>query len=163
MLSITRKADYALVAMADLADHHPSVVRTRDLSKRRRIPTPVLRKILTTLASRKLVGSARGPNGGFRLSRPPEEITLAQVIAAVESSFRFTDCTGTTKGRPKRKCAVRPVCPVVGSMRKVHGLLEQCLTGVSIAEFASDAVPETVTLKRTNSRRRRRAAKAPAH
>ena len=154
MLSITRKADYALIAMADLAEQHPSLVRTRDLSERRRIPAPVLRKILTMLASRDLVVSIQSPTGGFRLSRPPEEITLAEVIAAIEGSFRFTDCTGAANGRRKRKCAQKPACPVIGSMRKLHGLLEQCLTGVSIAEFASDMVPETVALKRSPQHKR---------
>lgn len=163
MLSITRKADYALVAMADLVEHHPSVVRTRELSERRCIPTPVLRKILSILASRNLVTSIQSPTGGFRLARPPGKITIAEVIAAIEGSFRFTDCRCASNGQPGRRCEQRHACPVIGPMRKVHALLEQCLTGVSIEEFAFDTVPEVMTLKRATRRKRRTPAKATAH
>jgi Rrf2 family protein len=147
--------------VADLAEHHPSVVNTLELSKRRRIAAPVLRKVLTIMASRDLVVSAPGRGGGYRLARPPEKINVADVIAAIEGSFRFTDCTAVSNGRPKRRCAQKPVCPVIGSMCQVHRLLEQCLTGVSIAEFASGAVPETVTLNRTASRKRRKETARP--
>ena len=82
--------------------------------------------------------------------------TVSTCVAAIEGSFRFTDCTGAATGRPERKCEPRAVCPVIGSMRRVHGLLEQCLTGVSIADFASGTVPETITLKRTTGRSRRK-------
>lgn len=158
MLSITRKADYALIAMADLARQHPAVVCTRDLSERRCIPIPVLRKILTMLAGSKLVVSIQGPTGGFRLSRPPREITLADVIAAIEGPFRFVDCAIVAGRRPRRTCEQKSACPVIGPMRKVHGLLEQCLAGVSIADLASDMVPDTVTLSRAAPSRRRRGA-----
>lgn len=159
MLTITRKTDYALVAMANLAESYPSVVRTRDLSRRRRIPRPVLQKILTTLTGHELLVSVQGPNGGYHLRRPPEEIALADVISAMEGSFRFTGCTGT-RGRPSQKCFARSVCPVMGSMGKVHSLLEQCLTGISIADLASGTVPETVTFTSTRRQQRRRVGNA---
>ena len=93
MLTITRKADYALVAMADLAEQYPKTVRTRDIAQRLRIPAPVLQKILTRLASCGLVVSIAGPAGGYHLSQPPEEISLAEVIGAIEGSFCFANCT----------------------------------------------------------------------
>ncbi len=162
MLSITRKADYALIAMADLAGQYPSVVCARDISNRLRIPAPILQKILTQLASGALLVSVLGPSGGYRLSRPPQQIALADVIAAIEGTFRLTACTGAEPSRASRKCASRPVCPVIGSMRKVHGLLEQCLTGVTLAQLASDTVPEIVTLEAATKRTRRKSAKPPA-
>lgn len=158
MLSITRKADYALIAMADLAQKHPSVVSTRDLSERRCIPIPVLRKILTMLAGSKLVVSIQGPTGGYRLGRPPGEITLANVIAAIEGPFRFVDCVDAAGGRARRACEQKSACPVIWPMRKVHDLLEQCLAGVSIADLASDMVPGAVMLRRGTDSRRRRGA-----
>lgn len=66
-------------------DHSPA--------QRRRIPIPVLQKILTRFASQKLLVSVQGPSGGYRLSRPPEEIALAEVIPAIEGSFRLTSCS----------------------------------------------------------------------
>ena len=162
MLTITRKADYALIAMAELTEHYPSLVMTRDISERRNIPVPVLRKVLSMLASRNLLVSIQSPTGGFRLARPPGEITIAEVIGAIEGSFRFAECTGESNGQPRRECEQKPDCPVIGPMRKVHSLLEQCLTGVSIEEFASDTVPESVTLKRSPRRLRRKPARSAA-
>jgi Rrf2 family protein len=151
MLSITKKADYALIAMADFAERYPSVVLTRELSERRRIPVPVLRKILSTLASQDLLASILGPTGGFRMARPPAEISVAEVIAAIEGPFRLADCCDASSEPPKRECEPKPVCPIIEPMKKIHVLLEQCLSGVSIEEFASDTVPEIVTLQRSET------------
>ena len=159
MLSITRVADYALIAMTDLASHYPAPVKMRDISKRMRIPQPTLQKILSALVSRKLVRSIRGPDGGYYLSRPAEEITFFEVVTAVEGSFRLTKCAGNSDGQSTHKCSVRPVCPNIGAMRKVHGLLKQLLDSVSIAHLAEDTVPEALTLKPGPKRKRRRTAK----
>jgi len=154
MLSITRKADYAIVAMADLAEHHAEVVTTPDLSRRRRIPKPVLQKILTELTNQGLLASVQGPQGGYQLSRLPKAITLAEVIAAIDGPPRFARCTATN-GEAKQKCAMRPACPMIESMSRVQSLLEQCLTGVSIADMVSGAVPETVKFTKPRRPRRR--------
>ena len=148
LLSITREADYALIAMADLAERYRTVTRIRVLSERRRIPAPVLRKILSTPAGRNLVTSVQSPTGGFRLARPPGEISIGEVIAAIEGSFRFTSGTGTSNNQSNRECERKRACPVVGPMRTVHALIEQCLAGVSIDEFACDTIPEALTLER---------------
>ncbi|UCE59759.1 MAG: Rrf2 family transcriptional regulator [Phycisphaerales bacterium] len=155
MLSITRKTDYALIAMADLAKHHPSVVNTRDISERLRIPGPVLQKILTRLANEGLAVSIQGPKGGYRLSRPPYRISLAQVVTAIEGSFRLTACAGPQPKKAKRDCVAAPTCPISKPMRKVHNLLEQCLTAVNLAQLASDTVPHSVTLSAPAKRRKR--------
>ena len=160
MLSITRVADYALIAMTDLASHYPAQVKMRDISKRTRIPLPTLQKIMGDLVRHKLVCSIRGPDGGYYLSRPAEEITFFEVVTAVEVSFRLTKCAGNSDGQSTHKCRVRPVCPNIGAMRKVHGLLEQLLTGVSIAQLAENTVPETLSLKPRPKRKRRRTAQA---
>ena len=80
MLSITRVADYALIAMTDLASHYPAQVKMRDISKRTRIPLPTLQKIMGDLVRHKVVCSIRGPDGGYYLSRPAEEITFFEVF-----------------------------------------------------------------------------------
>ncbi len=144
MLTLTRKTEYALVALADLAlqsANGGSAVSARDMSKRLRMPLPAMQKILTRLMHRGLVVSIRGPQGGYRLGRPPEEIALAELIDAVEGPFRLTPCCGPQPNRPKRDCRTKDVCPITGSMGKVHGLLERCLTEVTVAQLAFDTVP----------------------
>jgi len=65
VLTLTRKADYALVAMADLARQDPAVVSTSDMASRLRIPLPTLQISMARLARLGLVTSARGPVGVF--------------------------------------------------------------------------------------------------
>ena len=146
VLTLTRKTDYALVAMADMAHQHPSAVSARDISERLRMPLPAMQKILTRLMHRELVVSIRGPQGGYRLGRPPEKITLAELIDAVEGPFRLTPCSGPEPNRRRRGCRTKDVCPITGSMRKVHGLLERCLTEVTVAQLAFDTVPAALGL-----------------
>ena len=140
MLALTRKADYALVAMADLALQDPAVVSTSDIAGRLRMPLPILQVIMTKLARLGLVTSARGPRGGFRLSRPPTRITLADIIEAVEGPMRLTICCPPAPGSREPQCDIEDVCPIRDPVRKVHTLVEGCLSGVTLKELAYDEV-----------------------
>ncbi|MCH7840819.1 MAG: Rrf2 family transcriptional regulator [Planctomycetes bacterium] len=140
MLTLTRKADYALVAMADLARQDSAVVSTRDMASRLRMPLPVLQIIMTELARQGLVTSTRGPRGGFRLSRPATRITVAQIIEAVEGPFRLAICCRPELGGREAECDIEDVCPIRDSVRKVHALVESCLSGVTLTELVYDQV-----------------------
>ncbi len=146
MLTLTRKADYALVAMADLTRQNPAVVSSSDIADRLRIPLPALQVIMTTLARQGLVASARGARGGFRLSRPPARITVAEIIEAVEGPFRLTICCRPELGGQEAECDIEDVCPIRDPVRKVHELVEGCLSGVTLAELAYDKVPAPLGL-----------------
>ena len=148
MLTLTRKADYALVAMADLARQDPAIVSTSDMASRLRIPLPVLQIIMTKLACQGLVTSARGPRGGFRLSRPPTRITVAEIIEAVEGPFRLAICCRPELGGREAKCDIEDVCPIRDPVRKVHTLVEGCLSGVTLMELVNDQVQAPLRLPR---------------
>ncbi len=149
MLTLTRKADYALVAMTDLARQDPAVVSSSDMADRLRIPLPALQIIMTTLARQGLVTSARGPRGGFRLSRPPARITVAEIIEAVEGPFRLTICCRPELGGQEAKCDIEDVCPIRDPVRKVHTLVEGCLSGVTLVELVCDQVQPPFGLLQT--------------
>ncbi len=140
MLTLTRKADYALVAMADLARQDSAVVSTRNMASRLRMPLPVLQIIMTELARHGMVTSARGPHGGFRLRRPPERITVAQIIEAVEGPFRLAMCCRPDLGGQEAECDIEDVCPIRDPVRKVHTLVEGCLSGVTLTELVYDQI-----------------------
>ena len=149
MLTLTRKADYALVAMADLARQDPAVVSTSDMASRLRIPLPILQIIMTRLARLRLVTSARGPRGGFRLSRPPTRITVAQIIEAVEGPFRLTICCRPELGAHEAECEIEDVCPTRDPVRKIRTLVEGCLSGVTLTELVYDQVSVPLGLPQT--------------
>ncbi len=84
-MHVTAKADYAVRAVVELADSSQAAPRkVEDIATAQSIPVSFLENILTQLRSAGVVRSQRGPEGGYWLARPPEEVNLADVIRAVE-------------------------------------------------------------------------------
>jgi Rrf2 family protein len=81
---ISAKVDYAIRAMVELAASPPGTVKVERISTEQRIPRNFLENILLDLRHAELVASRRGVEGGYRLARPAEEISIADVIRAVE-------------------------------------------------------------------------------
>jgi Rrf2 family protein len=95
-MRLTSRIDYGLRAMLDLALHAGGgPVPNHDISRRQRIPEQYLKQILPALRRQGLVVSTRGPNGGHRLARRADEVTVAEVLKALEGRL---DIVGTGKG-----------------------------------------------------------------
>ena len=94
-MDLNTKGRYAVMAMADLAKHaRLDSVPLSAVAERQHISLAYLEQIFLRLRRAGLVESARGRTGGYRLGRPADEITVAQVMAAVEEEVRMTCCTG---------------------------------------------------------------------
>ena len=139
---MTRKTDYALVAIAYLANEEPSRVSAREIAERLGLPVPALMNILNQLGHAGLVLSTRGPNGGYGLARPPNEISLASLIEAVEGPVRLTLCCSGTVETVERRCDLESGCAIKGPVRKVHTMLRQFLDQVTLDQIASIQVPD---------------------
>ena len=89
-MRISAKAEYACVAMLELAANHtePQPVRIKAIAEAQGIPQRFLVQILLQLKTAGLVVSVRGASGGYQLARPPQEITLAEVINAIDDRAR---------------------------------------------------------------------------
>lgn len=140
MLSLTRKADYALVAMAELACREPARVSAREIAERSHLPLPVLTNILKRLTRQGLVTSTRGAKGGYRLAREAEQISLADLIHAVESPIRFARCCDTDEADADCGCDKEDVCRIKGPVQRVHESLKKFLGQVTLAQIAWDTV-----------------------
>src|SRR5690606_10453865 len=81
MLSLTRKTEYALIALFHLARESERVCTAREISARYHLPPALLMNVLKCLASGDLLLSTRGAKGGYRLALPPEAISLSAIIA----------------------------------------------------------------------------------
>ncbi|MGC9453976.1 MAG: RrF2 family transcriptional regulator [Phycisphaerae bacterium] len=96
-MRLSRKSEYACLALIELAQHYnKGYLRTADIASARKIPRTYLEQILLILKRTGYVGSARGAEGGYKLSKPPEEITLAEILrlmdgalAPVESASKY--------------------------------------------------------------------------
>lgn len=163
MLSLTRKTDYALVALASLARStkrgpkggpaEPLRASAHDLADELHLPLPVLRNILKTLAQHGLLSSTQGSSGGYGLAKPANDITLADVIEAMEGPMRLAVCCPIAEGAAEQHCFREDSCRIKATVRRVHDSLRQFLDTVSLADIASDRVPAAG--KRVRSSRRK--------
>jgi Rrf2 family transcriptional regulator, cysteine metabolism repressor len=84
MISVTSKSRYAVVAMAELARSGEGPVPIAQIAERRGMPVQFLEQLFSTLRRDGLLLSQRGVKGGYRLARPPEEITVLEVVQALD-------------------------------------------------------------------------------
>lgn len=144
MLSLTRKTDYALVALTCLARLAPQKASARQISERFQVPLPMLMNILKDLMNRGLISSTRGVNGGYCLTRDPREITLADIIEALEGPVKLAMCCNDDDHDEVLECDLHASCPTRGSIQKVHHLFRGFLEQVSLADLVSNQVPVTI-------------------
>jgi Rrf2 family transcriptional regulator, cysteine metabolism repressor len=84
-MRLSRKSEYACLAMIDLAEYYRTKpITMTDLAKRKSIPKKYLEQILLTLKRAGYVKSARGPGGGYSLAKPPQQISLAEIIRLLD-------------------------------------------------------------------------------
>jgi Rrf2 family protein len=93
-MKISRKTDYALKTVLDLALHDQQVVPGPDIARRQDIPLKFLEQILLALKGAGVVTSRRGKNGGYLLAKRPSKITLASVVSLSEGSLSLLPNTG---------------------------------------------------------------------
>ncbi len=146
MLSLTRKADYAIVALAELAANSATRTSAREIADRTHVPLPVLTNILHQLLHHGLVVSTMGVRGGYSIARAAEQITLAEVIDAIEGPFRLTLCCSEDHTEAARSCDLESNCRVKGPVRFVHRSLRQFLRQITLADLAFGRMPVTLTL-----------------
>ncbi|MFY7778889.1 MAG: SUF system Fe-S cluster assembly regulator [Elstera sp.] len=99
MIIVSKLADYAVVLAVHLGQMRQSggvQASTADLSEATRLPSATVAKVLKALNRAGLVTAARGSGGGYRLARAPREITVAEIIAAIDGPLGMTECAGDT-------------------------------------------------------------------
>ena len=134
MLRLSKKADYALMAMKHLATHNDvASTSARAIAEEYNIPLELMAKVLQKLARRGLLASHQGTRGGYQLARTPALITVADVIQAIEGPVTVTACS-TEEGQCEQfsKCNVRD--PLYRVRERILAALAEC----SIAELAAD-------------------------
>jgi Rrf2 family protein len=139
-MHVTAKADYALRAVVELVGSASDAPRKVDgVAKAQGIPVSFLENILTQLRSAGIVRSQRGPEGGYWLAHPPEEVTLAQVIRAVEGPL-----VGIRGQRPEEIEYVGSAEALQEVWIALRANLRKVLEHVTLADVASGKLPEDV-------------------
>jgi len=134
---ITAKVDYAMRAVAELAASPEPVVKGELLAERQSIPPKFLENILADLRRAGIVGSQRGADGGYRLARPADAVSIADVIRAVEGPL--ADVHGTPPEDAAYHGAAEHLQRVwVATRAALRSILEE----VSIADLVAGRLPE---------------------
>jgi Rrf2 family protein len=139
-MHVTAKADYAVRAVVELASGSQDAPRKVDeVAQAQGIPVSFLENILTQLRSAGLVRSQRGPEGGYWLAQPPEEVNLAQVIRAVEGPL-----VGVRGLRPEEVSYTGSAESLQQVWLALRANLRKVLEHVTLADVASGKLPKEI-------------------
>ena len=136
MLRLSKKADYALIAMKHLAQKSgASSTSAREIAEQYDIPIELMAKVLQRLVRTGLLVSTQGTRGGYTLGRPSATISVADVIQAIEGPFTVTACsTDNSDCEQYGKCSIRD------PLWQIRERIVAALGTVTIAEMANDNV-----------------------
>ncbi len=129
-MKLTTKGRYAVTAMLDLALHAKEApVPLADISQRQGISLSYLEQLFAKLRRQSLVQSARGPGGGYRLSRDPDEITVVEIINAINENVDATRCGGLGNCQDNQPCLTHELWMDLSD--KIHTFL----AGISLGDL----------------------------
>ena len=136
-MRLSSLADYAVVMMSAAARHCGSIrLNATLLADETGLPLPTVQKLVSKLSSAGLIESTRGTGGGFRLSRPPATISLADIVEAIEGPIAMTSCVDSGK----HDCVVEGTCRVKPHWNAVNGAVRGALAGVNLAQLSAQPV-----------------------
>lgn len=140
MLKLTRRTEYGLIALVHLADREGEVVSSTEIGERYPVPKRLLAEALKALQQAGLLHSTRGAHGGYALARPADEITLGEVVTALEGRPTLTSCEGLGALSPAGECGVEHVCPIRTPLQRLRQGMWNLLEGVSLRSLADRSV-----------------------
>jgi Rrf2 family protein len=140
MALLNRKVDYALLILSYL-HHHAEGSCARVLAERFGLSRAFVAKILKRLCRQGLVASHRGTNGGYQLVPATMQVTLADLMDALEDTFHLAECNAES---PRDCCPLYDGCPVKGPIAEVDRRIRDVLGSVTVAELFGVA-PERLT------------------
>ncbi len=133
MLRLSKKADYAMMALVDLAAFDSAASRSaREIAAQYDIPSELLAKILQRLAQQGIVRSHQGTKGGYRLARDAGAITAGEVIEAIEGPLALAQCFAVDGS-----CEQFDKCNIKSPLQRLNDQVAAMVSGVTLAEMAN--------------------------
>jgi FeS assembly SUF system regulator len=131
MIILSRLADYGVIVATHLATHPERQINTHALADETRLPRATVAKVLRGLAHAGVVGASRGATGGYRLTRQPSAISVAEVVAAIDGAIGMTQCSVHEPA-----CVRHNFCPTRPHWQRINLAVGQALSAVSLADMA---------------------------
>lgn len=130
MLRISKLADYATGIMNHLAHYPEHVFSATEIAHQVHITVPTVSKILKLLLEAGLVVSSRGAEGGYRIARSAQEISIAQIITAIEGAPALTECS------QHNLCTHDAICTMKGNWQTINRFILNALQSLTLADMA---------------------------
>lgn len=134
MLRLSKKSEYALMAVRYLAINTNGKCSTaRDIAQYYRIPYELVAKILQQLVKKNLISSSQGVRGGYSLMRTPEEISLMDIISAIENNYQITNCMNEKSSQID--CSHYDCCMIRDPLIKVQKEIDKIFINMKVNQI----------------------------
>ena len=133
MIRLSRMADYAVVLMTYIATEDARTRNAAEVACETRLPSPTVSRILKNLARAGLLQSTRGIKGGYMLASPATDITVVDIIAAVDGPIAMTDCVEDGAG----ECDIETFCPLRSHWQVINAAVRGALQQVTLADLSA--------------------------
>lgn len=142
MLKLSHRGLYGIKALYELAvNYEGKPVPTREISERHGLPVPFLEQVLHKLKCAGLIRSRRGVNGGYVLSRPPEEVTLGDAVRALEGPIALCECL-SVEGDDNAGTQKVLQCVTSNIYRKLGKKVEDAFDSITFRELADEDIAD---------------------
>ncbi|HEB27843.1 hypothetical protein LCGC14_1728150 [marine sediment metagenome] len=146
MLRVSKLTDYGSVILAYMARHPGQTLSATSLSQAVYMPLATVSKLLKLFKKNGLVQSSRGKRGGYRLSRPAEKISLAEIISVLEGPIALTECSVK-----KDLCQIESHCAIRPSWQNINRVIYNSLSQVTLetmlaTNLENTTEPQPITL-----------------
>jgi Rrf2 family protein len=136
-MRLSTKSRYGVRALFDIAYHSVGLpTQIKDISRRQQISPRYLEQIFQKLKKADILGSKRGPSGGYYLLREPVDITLGDIIRATEGPFELVFCVGED---PKKQCPRKDECVATDMWAKISQQIGDFFDTISISDLCDQA------------------------
>ena len=139
MIKVSKMADYAVVVLASLARSDDALMTASGVSAKTGLPEPTVAKVLKLLSRGNFLDSVRGATGGYKLAMPPEKISVAKIITAVDGPISLTSCVDDTD----QSCGYSNRCAVKGRWNGVNYAVRGALESVTLADMMNNECHST--------------------
>ncbi len=142
MIRMTKQADYGIVLLTRMAGDPERIVTASELAGEVHLPLPTVSKILKLLGRSGILTSHRGAKGGYVLAGEAAEVTVADIITALDGPIAITECIDDTPG----ECSHESSCAVRSNWQRINNAIRGALENITLAEMAQPMGVELVTL-----------------
>lgn len=145
MIRLNKLTDYAIVVMTTMAAPSGARYSAAQIAERTGVPVPTIAKLLKILAPAGLMVSTRGATGGYALARAPEDITIGDIITALDGPIAIASCVEGVED----SCSAESLCPMRGGWNKINKAINAALHSVTLADMMAPAwAPPSVSERR---------------